>query len=142
MLNENKRAFAAMAMIFLAGVSASAAIVRFWSQTPATLLGEAFFLALTITGVGAVLQTNCHSRGALLSSAAILAMGIVLPAVLVPNTPRLGRELLQLMMYCCLFLYMVSIPPRRGPAWCKSVTALMIASAVMACAVTLSFLLF
>lgn len=91
MLQKNNQALAAMAIIFLAGVAAASGILRFWGQSPATLLGEAFLLALTITGVGAVLQSNCYSRGALLASAAILALGLVLPAVLVPNNATIGR---------------------------------------------------
>ena len=142
MLSENNRTLVAMAVILLAGVTAAGAILRFWGQSPSALIAEAALLALAVTGFGAVLRANHYSRGALLGSASIMALGLVLPAVLVPNAPGLGHELLQLMVYCCMFLFLVSISPRQGPAWCKSITALMVASVVMASAFTLRFLLF
>jgi hypothetical protein len=142
MFSENKRILLAMALIPLGGVLAGGAILRFWGQTPATLLAESAILALAVTGMGAVLKANCYPRRALVGSAVFLALGLVLPAVLVPQRPGLGGDLLHLMTYCWMFLFFVSISPRQGPAWCKSVVTLIMTSVVLASAFTLRFLLF
>ena len=142
MLSHSGRTVLYMAVILFAAVLGAGAILKFWGQTPTTLRVEAVILALGVLGAGGVLKSPVYSKREMMLSGAILATGLILPAVLVPERPELGRELLRTATYPWLFLFILSLSKREGPAWCTSPVTLIVASAVLASGFTLRFLLF
>lgn len=138
MLSHSGRTVLAMAII-LGAILCAGAILKFWKQTPTTLLVEAGILALGVLGMGGVVKNPVYSKREMMLSAAILATGLVLPAVLVPERPELGRELFRTATYPWLFLFILSFGKPEGPAWCTSPITLIVASTVVASGFTLRF---